>query len=148
MFCKNCGAMLQENANVCTQCGAPVGAGNQYCFHCGQATGGARFCANCGAPQDAAPGQTPAYSAPANGQQKSKLAAVILAFLLGYLGIHNFYLGYTSKGVAQLLLTLLGGWLFGLGAVIAGIWALVEAIQLLTGSIDRDANGVMLKKEF
>lgn len=148
MFCKNCGAMLQENANVCTQCGAPTGAGNQYCFHCGQLTGGSPFCAKCGAPQNAAPGQPPAYSAPVNGQQKSKLAAVILAFLLGYLGIHNFYLGYTSKGVAQLLLTLLGGWLFGLGAVAAGIWALVEAIQLLTGSIDRDANGVMLKKEF
>ena len=82
------------------------------------------------------------------GPQKSKLAAVILAFLLGTLGIHNFYLGYTNKGIAQLLLTLLGGWLCGAGAIAAGIWALVEAIQLLTGSIHQDANGVPLKNEF
>lgn len=79
---------------------------------------------------------------------KSKLAAVILAFLLGTLGIHNFYLGYTNKGIAQLLLTLLGGWLCGAGAIAAGIWALVEAIQLLTGSIHQDANGVPLKMNF
>lgn len=144
MFCRNCGAMLQEGANVCTQCGAPVGAGNQYCFNCGQCSDGAPFCANCGAPQNAAaqPGAAP------YGPQKSKLAAVILAFLLGTLGIHNFYLGYTNKGIAQLLLTLLGGWLCGAGAIAAGIWALVEAIQLLTGSIHRDANGVPLKNEF
>ena len=144
MFCRNCGAMLQEGANVCTQCGAPVGAGNQYCFNCGQCSDGAPFCANCGAPQNAAaqPGAAP------YGPQKSKLAAVILAFLLGTLGIHNFYLGYTNKGIAQLLLTLLGGWLCGAGAIAAGIWALVEAIQLLTGSILQDANGVPLKNEF
>ena len=130
MFCRNCGAMLQEGANVCTQCGAPVGAGNQYCFNCGQCSDGAQ------------PGAAP------YGPQKSKLAAVILAFLLGTLGIHNFYLGYTNKGIAQLLLTLLGGWLCGAGAIAAGIWALVEAIQLLTGSIHQDANGVPLKNEF
>ena len=59
-----------------------------------------------------------------------------------------FYLGYTNKGIAQLLLTLLGGWLCGAGAIAAGIWALVEAIQLLTGSIHQDANGVPLKNEF
>ena len=46
---------------------------------------------------------------------------MILAFLLGTLGIHNFYLGYTNKGIAQLLLTLLGGWLCGAGAIAAGI---------------------------
>ncbi len=150
MFCKNCGAMLQEGANVCTQCGAPVGAGNQYCFNCGQCSDGAPFCSNCGAPQNASgrPGQqTPPGGMP-YGQPKSKLAAVILAFLLGTLGIHNFYLGYTNKGIAQLLLTLIGGWLCGAGAIVAGIWALVEAVQLLTGSIDRDANGVPLKNEF
>lgn len=143
MFCKNCGAMLQEGANVCTQCGIPSGGGGLYCFNCGQSTNGAPFCEKCGAPQNASVQQGLQY-----GQQKSKLAAVILAFLLGALGIHNFYLGYTSKGVAQLLLTLLGGWLCGAGALAAGIWALVEAVQLLTGSINQDAQGVPLKNEF
>ena len=70
------------------------------------------------------------------------------SFPTRHAGIHNFYLGYTNKGIAQLLLTLLGGWLCGAGAIAAGIWALVEAIQLLTGSIHQDANGVPLKNEF
>lgn len=145
MFCKNCGAMLQAGANACTQCGAPVGAGSQYCFNCGQGSEGTPFCAKCGAPQNtsAQQGTQMPY-----GQQKSKLAAVLLAFLLGALGIHNFYLGYTNKGIAQLLLTLLAGWLCGVGAIAAGIWALVEAVQILTGSINQDANGVPLKNEF
>ena len=39
--------------------------------------------------------------------QKSKVAAGILGILLGALGVHNFYLGYTGKGVAQLLISVL-----------------------------------------
>ena len=42
---------------------------------------------------------------------KSRMAAGILGLLLGGLGIHNFYLGYTGKGLAQLLITVLS---FGL----------------------------------
>jgi len=32
-----------------------------------------------------------------NPQNKSKLAAGLLAIFLGTLGVHNFYLGYTKK---------------------------------------------------
>lgn len=38
--------------------------------------------------------------------QKSKIVAGLLGLFLGTLGVHNFYLGYTGKAVAQLLLTL------------------------------------------
>ena len=38
---------------------------------------------------------------------KSKMAAGLLGIFLGSLGIHNFYLGYTGKAVAQLLITIL-----------------------------------------
>ena len=72
---------------------------------------------------------------------KSKMAAGLLGIFLGALGVHNFYLGYTSKAVAQLLLTLIGWVACGLGPVAAGIWGLVEGIMLLTGSISTDANG-------
>ena len=36
------------------------------------------------------------------GEQKSKLVAGLLAFFAGTMGIHNFYLGYTTKGIIQL----------------------------------------------
>lgn len=76
-----------------------------------------------------------------NVQRKSKVAAGVLGILLGSLGIHNFYLGYTGKGVAQLLITLLT---CGLGACATSIWGLVEGILILTGSINVDGNGVPL----
>ncbi len=74
--------------------------------------------------------------------QKSKLAAGLLGIFLGSLGVHNFYLGYTGKAIAQLLISLLT---CGFGAVASGIWGLVEGILILTGSITKDAKGIPLK---
>ena len=71
------------------------------------------------------------------GEQKSKMTAGLLGIFLGGLGIHNFYLGYTGKGIAQICLSLC----FGAGA----IWGLIEGIMILTGSINKDAKGIPLK---
>ena len=79
-------------------------------------------------------------------EQKSKMAAGLLGIFLGYLGIHNFYLGYTSKAVAQLLLGTVGGFFCGIGTVAAAIWGFVEGIMILTGSISVDGHGVPLKE--
>lgn len=69
---------------------------------------------------------------------KSKIAAGVLGILVGWLGIHNFYLGYTGKGIAQLLITVLSlGFLSG----ISGLWGLIEGILILVGNIDKDAAG-------
>lgn len=76
--------------------------------------------------------------------QKSKLTAGLLAIFLGTLGIHNFYLGFTTKAIIQLVVSLLGAAAFGIGPVAIGIWALVEGIMILTGKINTDANGVAL----
>lgn len=75
-------------------------------------------------------------------EQKSKMAAGLLGIFLGSLGIHNFYLGYTGKALAQLLISLLT---CGFGAAITGIWGLIEGIMILTGSIAVDGKGVPLK---
>lgn len=72
---------------------------------------------------------------------KSKIAAGLLGIFLGAFGVHNFYLGYTGKAIAQLLISILS---CGFLAVVSEIWGLVEGIQILTGSIDTDANGVKL----
>lgn len=86
----------------------------------------------------------PAYG----GQQKSKLAAGLFGIFLGALGVHNFYLGFTGKAIAQLLLSLIGWVLFGLGPVVAGIWGLVEGILILCSTYGsnwhRDAKGIEL----
>jgi TM2 domain-containing membrane protein YozV len=63
--------------------------------------------------------------APATRQESKKVVAGILAILLGGLGIHKFYLGYTSAGIIQLLLSCIG-----IGAIIG----LIEGIIYLTKS--------------
>lgn len=77
------------------------------------------------------------------GVPKSKLAAGLLGIFLGAIGIHNFYLGYTGKAVAQLLICVLT---CGIGGVVTGIWGLIEGIMILAGSINTDARGVALKE--
>ncbi|MBR5722787.1 MAG: TM2 domain-containing protein [Oscillospiraceae bacterium] len=73
---------------------------------------------------------------------KSKTAAGVLGILLGAFGAHNFYLGYTSKAVVQLVMTLLSCGFLG---VVSGIWGFVEGIMLLTGKINQDGKGLPLK---
>lgn len=75
-------------------------------------------------------------------QQKSKMAAGLLGIFLGALGIHNFYLGYTGKAVAQLLISILS---CGVLALVSEIWGIVEGVQILTGSIAVDGKGIPLK---
>ncbi|WEV72194.1 TM2 domain-containing protein [Bifidobacterium sp. ESL0790] len=79
---------------------------------------------------------------------KSKILAGILGILFGSLGIHNFYLGFYGKAAGQLALTVLLGWVFGLGALAAEIWGLVEGILILSSHYGskwhRDAKGVEL----
>tara|TARA_A100001037_G_scaffold69484_1_gene61970 strand:+ start:694 stop:951 length:258 start_codon:yes stop_codon:yes gene_type:complete len=75
------------------------------------------------------------------GQQKSKVVAGILGILLGAFGVHNFYLGYTGKGIAQVLITVLS---LGLLSPISGLWGLIEGILILVGNINVDGRGIPL----
>lgn len=95
-----------------------------------------------------APG-TPTYAAVPTGYiPRNKILAGLLALFFGALGIHNFYLGFTGKAIAQVLLTCLGWILFGLGPIAAIIWSIVEGVQILTSNYGtpahRDARGVEL----
>jgi len=127
MYCKNCGQTIDPNAAVCIHCGAAVNTGNRFCANCGrEATPGANVCTGCGY----------AFAPPPTA--KSKLAAGLLGILLGAFGVHNFYMGFTGKAVAQLLITVLS---CGILSPVSAIWGLVEGIMILTSPDPRDAAG-------
>ncbi len=84
-------------------------------------------------------------------QQKSMILAAVLAFFLGTLGVHNFYLGYTKAGIAQLSLTVLGYILaivlVGIALLfVVGIWVFIDFIMILmrSGKYTADSRGVPL----
>ena len=118
----------------------------KFCKHCGkQINASATFCSYCGKSQTAQKAQPAPAQPVVQVEQKSKLVAALLAIFLGYLGIHNFYLGYNKKATTQLVLTLVLWWT-GIGYFAIHIWAIIEAIQLFTGSIKVDGQGVPLKE--
>lgn len=131
------------NTKKCTNCGVDISVEAAFCNFCGAAQQSQQAPPQ---PEQAAPNYQQVPPQPPYGQapyeQKSKLAAGLLGIFLGGLGIHNFYLGYQSRGLIQLLVSLLT---CGIGAVPMSIWGLIEGIQILTGSISVDANNVPLK---
>lgn len=134
MYCKNCGNPIDPNAAVCLNCGVAKGTGMSYCANCGQPVApGAAVCTNCGFAT--APAAVP------NPNAKSKLVAGLLGIFLGCFGVHNFYLGFTGKAVAQVLISVLSCFML---TPITGIWGLIEGILILCGNINQDAKGVPL----
>lgn len=112
-FCTNCGAKLEENQDKCVSCGKDL-------------------------KDNKTDTNTPNTQ---KKSSKSKVCAGLLGIFLGSLGVHNFYLGFTSKAVAQLLLTLVGWIACGIGPMVASIWGLIEGIMILTGNINKDSDG-------
>lgn len=144
MYCRNCGKDMPANQKFCSNCGTIAGMGTNFCGQCGSPTMSvSTVCVNCGVNLNLGNNTNTTTSA-INTQPKSKLAAGLLGILIGSLGIHNFYLGYTNKAIAQLLITVLS---CGALSIVSGIWGLVEGIYYLTGhnGYTTDAQGVPLQ---
>lgn len=137
--------------------GNPQGYGNQPQNPFGQQP--QQFNNNAPAPAPYQGGQPqygqayPVQQYPAGVEQKSWVAAMLLAFFFGYLGAHNFYLGKTNRGIGQLItfavscVTLV----VFIGIFIGGalsIWAFVEFIMIIAGAggYDRDGRGIPLRR--
>ena len=96
-----------------------LGADEQYCSSCGAVVKKtAELCPTCGVRQQSHTQQS--YAPRTEG--KNKWVAFVLAFLLGGLGIHKFYLKKYAQGVIYLLLF----W-----TLIPGIVAFVESLIYL-----------------
>lgn len=95
--------------------GGVAATGQKYCSGCGILIHKDAFaCPKCGAPQaDARP-----------RERKSRGVAIILALLLGGLGIHKFYLGRSGWGFLYLIFC----WTF-IPAILAFVEAIIYAVM-------------------
>ena len=125
MFCKNCGAEMNAEQAVCTSCGVPTGKGNKFCPNCGKETAAeAVVCVNCGV-------SLGNKATAGNGQYlngKDKIVMAVIAFFLGGIGIHNFMMGETKKGIFKIVMS----FLCGIGAILA----LIDLIKIAMGTYE------------
>lgn len=101
-YCKYCGAVIPQEAVVCTACGRQV---EQF---------------NNAQQPNVIINNTNTNTNTMGGRPKSKIVALLLCFFLGFIGAHKFYEGKIGMGVLYLFT-------FGL----CGIGSLIDFIALL-----------------
>lgn len=117
MYCTNCGKEMNDNQAICLNCGVKTGDGKAYCANCGQPIAeNAAVCTSCGVAIKKA-----AAAGDYNGQSKTVMALV--CFFLGGIGIHNFIVGETKKGIVKIVASLCCG--------LGGILALIDFVKIL-----------------
>ncbi len=139
MYCRTCGSQIDNSAVVCVHCGCKPLSGHNYCQNCGATTtDGQAVCLNCG------------YSLQSKNESglsdRNMYIAAALAFFLGSIGIHDFYLGYTKRGIIKVVLTVALA-IIVVGPIISSIWSLVDFVKILTGTMP-DSEGRELTKKF
>jgi TM2 domain-containing membrane protein YozV/RNA polymerase subunit RPABC4/transcription elongation factor Spt4 len=126
-YCISCGESISEDARLCPECGVtqlqvPSSGGKdrsadeKYCTSCGSVINrDAELCPECGVRQSVGVG--------GGSSEKDRVAAGVLALLLGGLGVHKFYLGETTLGIIYLCFS----W-----TLIPSIIGFIEGILYLT----------------
>ena len=96
-----------------------------YCNYCGvESDSQAKFCSSCG--QNNKASET-------GISEKSFVTTLVLAVVLGGLGVHRFYVGKIGTGILMLLT--FGG---------LGIWALIDLIVIAVQKF-KDSKGLLIK---
>lgn len=146
-FCFSCGKVLHISANACPSCGANLSQAQAIevlgpsavrtglvatrPLAVGLPSGQSMFCYGCGAQIHQAAVACPACGAAQNGGRlrhrpaKDRTTAIVLAFLLGGIGMHRFYLGHIWLGLLYLVFC----WTF-----IPAIAATIEGIVFISTS--------------
>ena len=124
--CPDCHKQVSTEALACPACARPIKAS---VFARSSSSTGSRQ-ADAGGGDKAAPVIVKTAT--------SRGLFIVLGLFLGCLGIHNFYAGYYGRGAAQLIITLLLGWVI-VGFVITAIWALFEVC-----TVKIDAHGAAM----
>jgi TM2 domain-containing membrane protein YozV len=110
-----------------------------FCMHCGnRVITAAVICPSCGAPTGNGTASLP-LAGNINSNQKSRATYLLLAFFLGGLGAHNFYLGHNVSGLLKILLTFVGFCTFGITWLVAFI---IVTIEMCT--VRQDSKGIQL----
>ena len=126
--CPICGESIHEGVKKCRHCGEWIDRNCEICNTPIRGVFAARgFCVECAESRNAPPPVV--YEAPSlPAARKSKGVAMLLAFFLGGLGVHRFYLNRPGSGLLYLIFC----WTF-----IPALFALVEVFRLAFMS-DRD----------
>ena len=159
MVCNNCGTELAEGAQFCATCGTPVVAPAPQPE---QAAAPQPEQAAAPQPEQAAYqpygqapqqpygqppyGQAPQqpYGQPPYGQQppaggylagKDKTTMILICLFLGGLGIHNFMMGESKKGVIKIVASMC----FGIGAILA----IIDLVKICTDKYVVDPNALI-----
>lgn len=136
MYCRECGQLISNDILRCANCGTKKGLGDNYCYKCGSRIKSHNIdvCQFCGVSLNNNINEL-------DYKIRNKLLACLLAFFLGGMGIHRFYLGYIKIGVIQLVLWFLGYFTGGMTWIIVQAWAIIECILIFLGKIkDSDGN--------
>ena len=66
------------------------------------------------------------------GTHRSRIAAALLAFFLGFLGAHKFYMGKMGAGAVMLVIAIFGSVLAAIPTLVIAVIALVECVIYLS----------------
>lgn len=148
MYCRNCREYIHSNQSSCPRCGVRRGSGQRYCPRCGRSTHSVDVvCDHCGTRLRSSGSHhhhhhhyhersSDYYDNHSHSRKRNSLNGhdpsmmAVLCFFLGGIGIHNFVMGETKKGLLKIFLVMLCGTSFILG--------LIDFIRILSGTYEVD----------
>lgn len=134
--CSECGKQVSDRAACCPNCGNPISVAAQSSHdNCNATRRQDKFF------ERIERIERERHERELNKSDKSRIAYVMLGLFLGYLGVHNFYIGRAGRGVGQLLMFFVG--LITLYFLIGGLILFVLFVWLLVDicSVTQDSEG-------
>lgn len=136
--CSECGADVSDKAESCPKCGNPIANRTVASYVRAIESHQDQFFSRI------AHIERERHERELNKSNKSRVAYVLLGLCLGWIGIHNFYIGRAGQGVAQIMLFVLSCILSFIVIGFVGFFALTIWILINICSNNTDADGRQL----